>query len=93
MVNISHFCIYSFSQPHLFQAGIPGERLKIVLEAEVASIYCQHMRGVGKLPIHSPGCTYVVADIGGGWGRGFHFTHTAPIANRYTKSLYAHKPF
>ncbi|KAH3775201.1 hypothetical protein DPMN_176600 [Dreissena polymorpha] len=24
------------------------------------------MKGVGKLPIHSPGCTYVVADIGGG---------------------------
>ncbi|WAR13249.1 HS12A-like protein [Mya arenaria] len=48
------------------QAGIPGERLKIALEGEVASVYCQHMRGVGKLPIHAAGCSYVVADIGGG---------------------------
>ncbi|XP_052233296.1 heat shock 70 kDa protein 12B-like [Dreissena polymorpha] len=48
------------------QAGIPGEALRLALESEVASVYCQNMKGVGKLPIHSPGCTYVVADIGGG---------------------------
>ncbi|KAL4234288.1 hypothetical protein ACF0H5_005939 [Mactra antiquata] len=48
------------------QAGIPPEKLKLALEAEVASVYCQHMKGVGKLPIHLSGASYVLADIGGG---------------------------
>ncbi|XP_053402976.1 heat shock 70 kDa protein 12B-like [Mercenaria mercenaria] len=55
-----------FIRQAAIQAGIPAERLKLALEAEVASVFCQNMKGVGKLPIHGVGTTYCVADIGGG---------------------------
>lgn len=61
-VCIIHICA---NTPVWFQAGIPPERLRIALESEVASLYCQNIKGVGKLPIHQPGASYVVADIGG----------------------------
>lgn len=50
------------------QAGIPDEMLKLVLEPEAASLFCQNLPSnmfSEKLPILKSGSKYVLADIGG----------------------------
>ncbi|XP_069131214.1 heat shock 70 kDa protein 12B-like [Argopecten irradians] len=52
-------------------AGIAGNRLKIALEPEVASLYCKYLpverkEGEGEMKGFSSGSKYVVLDAGGG---------------------------
>ena len=50
------------------QAGLPEENLKICLESEAASVFCQNMPSnimSDKLPIFKAGTKYVLADLGG----------------------------
>ncbi|XP_063411608.1 heat shock 70 kDa protein 12B-like [Mytilus trossulus] len=47
-------------------AGIPHNMLKIALEPEAASIYCQTFPYPGSKDITKAGSKYVVADLGGG---------------------------
>ena len=51
-----------------FQAGIPREQLKLGLEPELASIFCQNIPSnmvSEKLPFLKSGVKYAVADLGG----------------------------
>ncbi|XP_069112501.1 heat shock 70 kDa protein 12A-like [Argopecten irradians] len=54
------------------QAGIPGQQLKIALEPEAASLYCQHLpldKLTGAEPgfsVTKTGTKYMVIDLGGG---------------------------
>ncbi|OWF52545.1 heat shock 70 kDa protein 12A-like [Mizuhopecten yessoensis] len=54
------------------QAGIPGNQLKIALEPEAASMYCQHLpldklTGAGTgFSVTKKGTKYMVIDLGGG---------------------------
>ncbi|KAL4234287.1 hypothetical protein ACF0H5_005938 [Mactra antiquata] len=50
-------------------AGIPDDMLKLVLEPEAASLFCQNMPSnmfSDKMPFLKSGSKYVLADIGGG---------------------------
>lgn len=50
------------------KAGLPENNIKICLEPEAASIFCQNMPSnmlSDKLPIFKAGTKYVLADIGG----------------------------
>ncbi|XP_060566317.1 heat shock 70 kDa protein 12B-like [Ruditapes philippinarum] len=46
-------------------AGIDGQNLKIALEPEVASLYCQHIPGVDSLAMMKAGSKYLILDAGG----------------------------
>ncbi|XP_033753962.1 heat shock 70 kDa protein 12B-like [Pecten maximus] len=61
-----------FMRSAAVQAGIPGKQLKIALEPEAASLYCQHLpldKLTGSEPgfsVTKTGTKYMVIDLGGG---------------------------
>ena len=49
----------------LCQGGIDDDRIKLALEPEAASIWCQHDDAGKELPFNRTGSKYMVADLGG----------------------------
>jgi len=51
----------------LCQGGIDADRIKLALEPEAASIWCQHVDERKKHAHIKTGSKYMVADIGGAY--------------------------
>jgi len=49
----------------LCQGGIDDDHIKLALEPEVASIWCQHVDAGKNHAIFGAGSKYMVADLGG----------------------------
>ena len=51
----------------LCQGGIDDDRIKLTLEPEAASIWCQQLYGVKEHAFNRIGSKYMVADLGGAY--------------------------
>ena len=49
----------------LCQGGVDDDRIKLALEPEAASIWCQQVHAGKELPFNMTGSKYMVADLGG----------------------------
>ncbi|WAR11765.1 HS12B-like protein [Mya arenaria] len=47
-------------------AGLASDRIKLALEPEAASVWCQHISSSFNADISKPGTQYMVVDLGGG---------------------------
>lgn len=55
-----------FMREAAIEAGIDSSRLKLALEPEVASLWCQTITDGAKASLSGTGTTYMVVDLGGG---------------------------